>query len=99
MDKASELKKYSDPKKAQANAVKYLGAGTNLFYSTRKDKKFMVQDPAGSWVHFGQMGYQDFTKHQDKEKRDAYLARATSIKGKWKQNKYSPNNLAIHVLW
>ena len=33
------------------------------------------------------------------KKRKAYLARATKIKGDWKQNKVSPNNLAIHILW
>lgn len=35
-----------------------------------------------------------------KNKRRLYLARATKIKGKsWKNDKFSPNNLAIHVLW
>ena len=33
------------------------------------------------------------------KKRKAYLARATKIQGDWKQNKVSPNNLAIHILW
>ena len=32
-------------------------------------------------------------------KRKSYLARATNIKGDWKKNKYSKNNLAIHLLW
>jgi len=27
------------------------------------------------------------------------LARAKGIRGDWKKNKYSSNNLAIHVLW
>jgi hypothetical protein len=39
------------------------------------------------------------------KKRKAYLARArcpgrgTKIKGDWQQDKFSPNNLAIHLLW
>jgi hypothetical protein len=33
------------------------------------------------------------------KKRKAYLARATKIQGDWKENKVSPNNLAIHILW
>ena len=32
-------------------------------------------------------------------RRNAYLKRATNIKGNWKDNKYSPNNLAINILW
>jgi hypothetical protein len=31
--------------------------------------------------------------------RKAYRARATKIKGNWASNKYSPNSLAIAVLW
>ena len=51
------------------------------------------------WINFGQLGYEDFTKHKDNERRDRYLKRATHIKGNWKNDKYSPNNLSIHILW
>ena len=34
-----------------------------------------------------------------KNKRYLYLSRATNIKGNWKINKYSKNNLAIKILW
>lgn len=33
------------------------------------------------------------------KKRKSYRARAMKIKGEWKDNKVSPNNLAIHILW
>ena len=33
------------------------------------------------------------------KKRKQYRARAEKIKGDWKANKTSPNNLAIHILW
>jgi len=59
----------------------------------------MVQDPTGKWIHFGAMGYEDYTKHKDQTRRENYLNRSTNIKGSWKQNKFSPNNLAIHLLW
>ena len=59
----------------------------------------MVQDPNGKWIHFGAMGYEDYTKHKDDKRRENYLKRASNIKGSWKQNKYSPNNLAINLLW
>ena len=32
-------------------------------------------------------------------KRSAYLARARNIRGKWSDDKYSPNAMAIAVLW
>lgn len=59
----------------------------------------MIQDPNNKWIHFGQMGYEDYTKHRDENRRMNYLNRASKIKGHWKTNKYSPNNLAIHLLW
>ena len=48
---------------------------------------------------FEQWGYEDYTKHKDDDRRQRYLARATKIKGDWKEDKYSPNNLSIHILW
>jgi hypothetical protein len=59
----------------------------------------MVQSPTGKWIHFGAIPYEDYTKHKDQERRERYLNRAENIKGSWRQNKYSPNNLAIHLLW
>jgi hypothetical protein len=45
------------------------------------------------------MRYEDFTKHKDENRRRNYLKRASNIKGNWKDNPYSKNNLAIHLLW
>lgn len=33
------------------------------------------------------------------KKRNAYLSRATKIRGDWKKDRYSPNSLAIQILW
>ncbi len=95
-----EIYKYSNPKKVQELAKDYLGEGVTIFRSTKKDKKYMVYDKFDNkWVHFGQMGYEDFTKHQDENRRQQYLARAINIKGNWKNNKYSANNLSLYTLW
>ena len=94
------LKRYSNFAQAQKQAYKWLGVHGKIYRSTRKEKKYMVKDPKlNKWVHFGQMGYEDYTKHKDKERRRNYLTRATNIAGDWKKNKYSANNLAIHILW
>ena len=93
------LAKYSTPSIAQKRANEYFGHPVRLYPSTRKGKKYQIKDPSGKWIHFGLLGYQDFTKHHDKTRRKRYLARATKIHGNWKKNPYSANNLAIHILW
>jgi len=93
------ISRYSNPTEVYRRARKYLGKTAKIGLSTRKEKKYMVITPDGKIVHFGQMGYEDFTKHKNKTRRKNYLTRATRIKGDWKENKYSANNLAIHLLW
>lgn len=67
--------------------------------------KLVYNTPEGKAVPFGKVDYNDYiiytlTKNQYADKyRKAYLARATKIKGDWKSDKYSPNNLAINILW
>lgn len=99
MDKSEAILNYSDPDKVVSLANGYFGKNIPIYLSTRKDKKYMLQDPNNKWVHFGQMGYEDFTYHRDEARKQRYLARATNIKGNWKNDKYSPNNLSIHLLW
>ena len=90
----------SDYKKVYANWLKYKGDDdAEIYLSERKDKKFCVVAPDGKTVHFGQKGYDDFTKHQNQQRRENYLNRATNIRGNWRNNKYSANNLAINLLW
>ena len=79
---------------ATKKAERYLGNDVKLKPSIRETKKYMIETPDGRTVHFGQMGYQDYTKH-----KDAYLKRSSNIKGEWRKDKYSPNNLAINILW
>ena len=85
---------------AQKRAYAYLGKTAKLFPARNAQKKYSIFDPKrATWVNFGQMGYEDFTKHKDKTRRRNYLTRSTHIRGAWKSNKYSPNNLSIHILW
>lgn len=75
-------------------------------FSDNLDKKLMTYNQAGRRVHFGAVGSGDFLLHSLEgnkkladEKRDSYLARALKIKGKWRDDRYSPNMLAIQILW
>ena len=90
---------YSDPDEVLKKAKQYLGDAVEIHFSSRKGKKYMVRNPDGKWIHFGALGYEDFTKHKDEKRRDNYLKRATKIRGNWKDTKYSPNNLSINILW
>ena len=83
----------------------------NVKLATDGIHKIVVYDEAGKAHYAGRKGYNDFhiytllEKKGDvapgtaEAKRKAYRARATNIRGKWKDDKYSPNNLAIRLLW
>lgn len=75
-------------------------AARSLRVSDRPEKKYQVWDAAkGRWVHFGAMGYEDYTKHRDPKRRRSYLSRSGSIRGSWRSDQYSANNLARNLLW
>ena len=87
----------SNPRRVNQLSNKIYRKGVEL--STRKNKKYMILDSNGKYVHFGDTRYEDYTKHHNDKRRLNYLSRATNIKGDWKHNKYSPNSLAISLLW
>jgi len=94
------LYKYSSPKQAQKMAYKYLGKTAKLYPASNPKKKYMICDPkSNTWVNFGQLGYEDYTRHKNKSRRRNYLTRTAGMLGNWKSNKYSANNLSRHILW
>lgn len=97
--KYTELLKYSNPKQVAQNAIKYFGKHVPVYISTRKNAKYMILGPDSKFVHFGLMPYKDFTKHKDTNRQYRYLQKAMNIRGRWYQNPYSPNSLAINLLW
>jgi hypothetical protein len=76
-----------------------LGKDIPIYISDKKDKKYMVQNPDGKWIHFGQLNYQDFTHHLSLLRRNSYLTRTANMRGNWKSDKYSANNLSRNILW
>lgn len=100
MNKLREIYKWSNPEEAQKRAYEYLGPNTHLKLSSRKDKKYMVLNPYTlKYVHFGQIGYEDFLKHKNLLRRYNYIRRASNMHGNWRENPYSANNLSINILW
>ena len=61
-NKLKELSKYSNPEYVMHKA-KMIGLNP-VHESSRKDKKYMVFD-GRKMVHFGQMGFEDASKHRD----------------------------------
>jgi len=100
INKYEQLLKVSNPKKVIENSIKYFNdPNIKVYLSTTRSKKYMIYDDKNKKIHFGHIAYQDYTKHNDPIRRIAYLNRAFNIRGNWHNNKYSPNNLAIALLW
>lgn len=100
-DKLEQLKKVSNPKEVIKNAQQYFNdPDIKVYLSKRKDKKYAIYDPnIKKLVHFGNVNYEDYTKHKNDERRINYLNRASHIKGNWKENPYSPNSMSIALTW
>lgn len=92
-NKLKELRNYSDPEYVMNKAIMM---GLNPVHeSSRKDKKYMVFD-GRTMIHFGQMGYEDATKHNDLDRINRFKKR----NWKWQNSpKYSPAWLSWFILW
>ena len=94
------IKEVSNPDKALSNTKKYLGKNAALYPSEKSKYKYKVFNPnTNKFVYFGSMLYEDYLKHGDEIRKKNYLLRSGHIKGNWKDDKYSPNNLARNILW
>ena len=92
-NKLRELRNYSDPEYVM-NKAKMMGLNP-VHESSRKDKKYMVFD-GRTMVHFGQMGFEDATKHNDFNRINRFKKR----NWKWQNSpKYSPAWLSWFLLW
>ena len=91
------MNKFSDIKKV--NRLSKLIYNKSVEPSTRKNKKYMILNDENKYIHFGDSRYMDYTVHNDLERRKRYLSRASKIRGEWKKDKYSPNNLSQNLLW
>jgi len=96
----SRLFLYSNPRQAQRMAYKYLGRTAKLYPARNSEKKYSIYDKKNDkWINFGQLGYEDYTKHHDKARRKNYLTRTKYMRGDWQKNRYSANNLSRNILW
>jgi hypothetical protein len=80
-------------------------------WSDNNKHKLQITTPEGHIRRFGAVGYGDYLiwswlEHKGKvakgyanQKRDTFNKSHSKIKGDWKEDKYSPNNLALNILW
>ena len=101
------INRVSDTIKVYNNFIEYLKKhklnvnNYEIYLSNRKNKKYMIYDKINDKIiaHFGNINYEDYTYHNDEKRRMNYLKRSNNIKGDWKNNIFSPNNLSINLLW
>lgn len=93
-------------KKARAFARKAGYDPKKLKLSYDGVHKLSMTDNDGKEHLFGRAGYGDFiiwSKVRGAEfankKRDTFIKSHSKIKGDWRANNYSPNNLALRILW
>lgn len=92
-----DIEKYSDPEQVYRNAIKYYGNDVDIRFSTRKNKKYALYDPIDDkWIHFGDNSMEDYTKHKNQMRREAFRRR----NHKWANSpKYSPAYASYYLLW
>lgn len=94
----SDINKVSNPAVVRKKFANYKGNDDAILkLSEKPDKKYKVIHN-GKTTHFGST-MPDYTKTADETKRKAYLARSGGIKGNWRADKYSANNLSRNLLW
>ncbi len=65
--------------------------------SWRKGKKYAAIFSNGKVVHFGAIGYSDYTIHKDKERRERYIQRH-KYNEDW-NDPYTAGSLSRWILW
>ena len=97
----------SNPQMVYDRARKLYGDNVIIKESTRKDKKYMIYNSnTNKYIHFGSLNHLDYTKYIElyglevgNDRREKYLKRALNIKGNWRNDIYSANNLSIYLIW
>ena len=68
--------------------------------SNKKGKKWMVTLPNGKSVHYGAKGYEDYTIHNDLERKKRYLKRHGGMNQDWtKKGINTPGYWSRWHLW
>jgi hypothetical protein len=95
-EKYNELLKYSNPIKVFKKAKEYNINPNDIYMSWLKRKKYVLITPDNEVVHFGFMGMEDYTHHNNETRRDSFKKR----NAQWKDYpKYSAGWLSYYLTW
>lgn len=97
MNKIDIVKQFSNPDVVQQKAYKILGKNAKIHISPRKNKKYKILNPnTYKYIHFGEIGYEDATKHNDPIRINKFKNRNR----RWKDaEQYTPAYLSYYLLW
>jgi hypothetical protein len=90
---------------ARKKAIALGLVANHMGFSDDDKHKLQIPNAEGQLVRFGSVGLGDYILYslarnpEAKQHQKRYLARATKIRGDWKDDPYSANSLAIGVLW
>jgi len=102
MDYLREVRKKAQKEGYDPNSISYANDGKH---------KVQIVTPTGKTVKFGLLKYGDFIlwthleregqvpKGYSKMKRRVFHASHEAMRGNWKSNPFSPNRLALAILW
>jgi hypothetical protein len=94
-NKTLTIQEYSNPALVLQRAEDLFGPNVILKLSTRKNKKYMIY-LNNHWIHFGEMFYEDYTKHLDEDRRELFRTRNYD----WINRNYdTPAFLSYVLLW
>lgn len=83
----------------------------SVTFSDKAEKKLVLVTPQGRRIYFGSTGYGDFLIYSFLEsdgvvppgtaakKRHTFQKSHRAMKGRWRTDPYSANNLALSILW
>ena len=98
-DKRKQIKNVSNPFLVYQKAKLLLNDDFVIDISTRVNKKYMIKSKftKNKWVHFGDIRYMDYTKHQNDEKKNRFKLRNSHWLSDYE--KYSPSWFSYNLLW
>ncbi len=96
--KEMDIQNYSDPQEVLRKAHLMFGDDIDFQISTRRNKKYMIRGKFSNnkWIHFGQYGMEDYTKHQDQKRLNKFKQR------NWRWSLNEPDTasfLSYYLLW
>ena len=65
--------------------------------SEKKDKQYKANINGSKNIHFGSVGYSDYTKHHDDKRKENYIKRHQKNED-W-NNPYTAGYYSKHILW